>query len=61
MWSDVSIKDSSESQQDTNRSRISEIYKSGKFSMSTWIPFVWAVIQIIYAIVTSYSMTSVIL
>ncbi|ODV96058.1 hypothetical protein PACTADRAFT_2360 [Pachysolen tannophilus NRRL Y-2460] len=41
--------------------RIAEIYRSGQFSMSTWIPMAWGVIQILFATLTSYSMTSVVI
>ncbi|ODV82531.1 hypothetical protein CANARDRAFT_205040, partial [[Candida] arabinofermentans NRRL YB-2248] len=40
---------------------ISEIYKSGQFSMSTWIPFTCSLIVVMFNVVTSYSLTSVLL
>jgi hypothetical protein len=35
------------------------IYKAGVFSMSTWIPLCCGVFQILFNVVTSYSMVSV--
>lgn len=40
---------------------LAAIYTSGMFSMSTWIPFVWGMIQVLFLVITSYSMTSAIL
>jgi hypothetical protein len=40
---------------------LAAIYKSGMFAMSTWIPFVWGMIQVLFLVITSYSMTSTIL
>ncbi|ODQ65458.1 hypothetical protein NADFUDRAFT_25637, partial [Nadsonia fulvescens var. elongata DSM 6958] len=37
------------------------IYSSGLFNMSTWIPLVWAVIQILFMVMNSYTMSSAIL
>ncbi|KAK7205344.1 hypothetical protein BZA70DRAFT_277880 [Myxozyma melibiosi] len=34
------------------------IYSAGSLQMSTWIPFVWAVVQVLTLIMTSYSMTA---
>lgn len=40
---------------------LAAIYQSGMFEMSTWIPFVWGMIQVLFLVITSYSMTSTIL
>lgn len=40
---------------------IAAIYKAGMFGMSTWIPFVWGLIQILFMVITSYSMMSTVL
>lgn len=32
------------------------VYRAGLFGMTTWIPFVWGAVQIIYMVVRSYSM-----
>ncbi|KAK9378820.1 uncharacterized protein V2V93DRAFT_328407, partial [Kockiozyma suomiensis] len=37
------------------------IYSAGAFAMSTWIPFVWAVVQILTLIMTSYSMSAIVM
>ncbi|KAK9446623.1 uncharacterized protein V1518DRAFT_423614 [Limtongia smithiae] len=37
------------------------IYSAGSFTMSTWIPFVWAVIQIFIIIMTGYSMSAMVM
>ncbi|KAK9466070.1 hypothetical protein V1512DRAFT_264668 [Lipomyces arxii] len=37
------------------------IYSAGSFTMSTWIPFVWAIVQILVMITISYSMSAVVL
>ncbi|CAR56731.1 May24p [Kluyveromyces lactis] len=37
---------------------IAIIYKAGLFAMSTWIPLCCAVVQILFNVSTSYSMTS---
>ncbi|KAK9246031.1 hypothetical protein V1506DRAFT_536521 [Lipomyces tetrasporus] len=37
------------------------IYSSGSFTMSTWIPFIWAVVQILTIIMISYSMSAVVM
>ncbi|ODQ56700.1 hypothetical protein WICANDRAFT_37073, partial [Wickerhamomyces anomalus NRRL Y-366-8] len=39
---------------------LSAIYRAGLFSMSTWIPLCSGVFQILFNVVTSYSMMSVI-
>lgn len=35
--------------------RVGAIYSSGSFRMSTWIPFVWALINVLVLIVSSFS------
>lgn len=35
--------------------RLGAIYSSGSFRMSTWIPFVWALINVLVLIVSSFS------
>uniref|UniRef100_A0A060T4R8 ARAD1B05412p n=1 Tax=Blastobotrys adeninivorans TaxID=409370 RepID=A0A060T4R8_BLAAD len=37
---------------------ISAIYHAGLLGMSTWIPFVWGLIQVLFLVVTSYSSVS---
>ena len=32
------------------------IYKAGDYQMSTWIPFVWAVINVVFLILSSFSL-----
>ncbi|ODQ78519.1 hypothetical protein BABINDRAFT_14672 [Babjeviella inositovora NRRL Y-12698] len=36
-------------------------YEAGSFKMSTWLPMVCGLVQIVYVIVTSYSITSLLL
>lgn len=33
-------------------------YRTGSITMNTWIPFVWALAQIFYVVVSSYSLAS---
>lgn len=40
---------------------IGAIYKAGLFGVSTWIPFVWGLIQILFLVISSYSMMSAVL
>lgn len=40
---------------------VAEIYAAGNFSMSTWIPFIWGAIQILFVIISSYSVNAIIL
>lgn len=35
--------------------RLGAIYNSGSFKMSTWIPFIWALINVLVLIVSSFS------
>lgn len=37
------------------------IYHAGGFRMSTWIPFVWAVINAVFLILSSFSLQGVML
>lgn len=37
------------------------VYKAGELTMSTWIPFVWAIAQILFNICSSYLLSLVIL
>ncbi|KAK9470325.1 uncharacterized protein V1510DRAFT_405149 [Dipodascopsis tothii] len=37
------------------------VYSAGSFIMSTWIPFVWGVVQIFTLVMSSYSMSSIVL
>lgn len=34
------------------------VYHAGLFGMTTWIPLVWAAVQIMFMVVRSYSMMS---
>ncbi|WOO82165.1 putative protein [Vanrija pseudolonga] len=34
---------------------LAAVYSSGGFSMSTWVPFMWALIQVVVLIISSYS------
>ncbi|WWC92666.1 uncharacterized protein L201_007625 [Kwoniella dendrophila CBS 6074] len=34
---------------------LAAIYSAGGFSMSTWVPFLWALIQVLVLIISSYS------
>ena len=34
------------------------IYRAGLFGMTTWVPFVWGGVQILFMVVRSYSMMS---
>jgi hypothetical protein len=40
---------------------ITGVYRAGLCSVSTWIPLVWAVVQILWMVFTSYSMMNVFL
>ncbi|CAN6666195.1 hypothetical protein TRVA0_037S01486 [Trichomonascus vanleenenianus] len=40
---------------------LSAVYKAGLFGVSTWIPFVWGLIQVIFLVISSYSMMSAVL
>lgn len=40
---------------------IGALYRSGTFGMTTWLPFSWGAIQILFQVVTSYSMMSTLL
>jgi len=35
--------------------RLGAVYNSGSFKMSTWIPFVWSLINVLILIVSSFS------
>jgi hypothetical protein len=37
------------------------IYKAGALSMSTWIPFVWAIAQVLFNVCSSYSLSLIML
>jgi hypothetical protein len=39
---------------DTNS--LGAVYNAGYFRMSTWIPFIWALINVMVIIVTSFTM-----
>lgn len=40
---------------------IAAIYQAGSLTMSTWIPLTWAMIQVLYDIVSSYLTSQIIL
>lgn len=40
---------------------LSAIYRSGLFAMSTWIPFIWGLVQVVFLVISSYSMMAIIL
>lgn len=40
---------------------LAAVYKSGLFAMSTWIPFLWGLVQVVFLVISSYSMMAVIL
>lgn len=40
---------------------LAAVYKSGSLTMNTWVPLIWGIAQILYVVVLSYSVTSVIL
>lgn len=37
---------------------IASFYRAGTFGMTTWLPFSWGAIQILFQVITSYSMMS---
>ncbi|ORY34654.1 hypothetical protein BCR39DRAFT_513838 [Naematelia encephala] len=40
---------------------LAAVYSAGGFSMSTWVPFLWALIQVVVLIISSYSTLTTIL
>lgn len=40
---------------------VATFYNAGTFGMTTWIPFVWGAAQILFQVITSYSMMSTLL
>ncbi|ODV90185.1 hypothetical protein CANCADRAFT_102862 [Tortispora caseinolytica NRRL Y-17796] len=40
---------------------LAAVYNTGSFPMSTWIPLVWAVIQVLFVVATSYQNMATIL
>lgn len=41
---------------DIDVSRLGAIYRAGDLKMSTWIPFIWALINVLVLILSSFSM-----
>ena len=37
------------------RGRLGAVYNAGYFRMSTWIPFVWALVNVLVLILSSFS------
>lgn len=40
---------------DIDLSRLGAIYRAGDLKMSTWIPFIWALIHVLVLILSSFS------